>query len=533
MTMMQKAFLLFIILAAALVGTLFYYGHTPYVLTGILGFFVLLGLYDTFISKHNLLRNYPVAAYIRYGLEYIRPEIRQYFISSDTSERPFTREQRSIVYERAKKVEDTLPFGTEHDIREMNYLSARHSLAPKKMDPSAARTTIGGPECKQPYNASRINISAMSFGALSDKAIRALNRGAKLGNFAHNTGEGGLSDYHLMEGGDIIWQIGTGYFGCRTKDGKFDPELFQKNASKDVVKMIEIKLSQGAKPSHGGVLPGAKVTAEIARIRGVEEGVDCISPPAHSTFSTPVGLLEYVQQLRELSGGKPVGFKLCLGIIYEWMAICKAMVETKIYPDFITVDGAEGGTGAAPVEFTDRLGLACLEATNFVHNSLIGIGVRDKIKIIASGKTATGFDVVTKCAYGADTVNIARTMLFAVGCVQSRKCNTNLCPTGVATQNRIRSRAIDIDLKSQYVRNFHDATIQSAMNLLGAMGIGTPDDLTLHHICKQKSLELPAYGDELYPALKRGELLENRGPDEYLRHWHQAQAHTFDPVEKV
>lgn len=527
MTVMQKLFIALSLLFLGLIGWQFSEGHLPYILIVFSAAFIALGIHDIYFSRHNLNRLYPIAAYLRYMLEYIRPEIRQYFIASDLSERPFTREQRSLVYQRAKGEVDTLPFGTEHHVRDVGYLSARHSLAPKVVPEADRRITIGGEACKQPYSASRLNISAMSFGALSDRAVRALNRGAKMGGFAHNTGEGGLSDYHLQEGGDIVWQIGTGYFGCRTKDGHFDAEQFKERSHNPAVKMIEIKLSQGAKPAHGGILPAAKVSAEIARIRGVAEGEDCISPPAHTAFDSPIGLLEFVQELRDLSGGKPVGFKLCVGIISEYMAICKAMLKTGILPDFITVDGSEGGTGAAPVEFTDRLGRPCLEGTHIVHSTLVGIGLRDKIKIITSGKTASGFDMLTKIAFGANAVNAARTMMFAVGCVQSRKCNTNECPTGVATQNKTRSKAIDIAAKSVRVKNFHEATVKSFLDLTGAMGLTNPDELALHDITKQDANETPVYSDELYPIVLPGQLLLNDGPSMFLDPWTKAHPDKF------
>jgi len=394
--------------------------------------YILLGLYDI-NSNHNILRNYPVIGHFRYMMEFIRPEIQQYFIASNQSGRPYNREQRSLVYQRAKQVVDTLPFGTQHDITAVGYEFAAHSLAPKKVDEDTAYVTVGGPDCKQPYKASRLNISAMSFGALGQSAVLAMNLGAKLGGFAQDTGEGGLTPYHLKHGADIIWEIGTGYFGCRTKDGKFDAEQFAEKANLPEVKMIEIKLSQGAKPSHGGILPAAKITDEISEIRGVPKGQDCVSPPAHTTFSTPKGLLEFVQQLRELTHGKPVGFKLCIGKRSDFMGICKAMLETNITPDFITVDGAEGGTGAAPVEFINRLGIPINEAISFVHNCLVGINMRDKIRLIASGKVATGFDMVKQIALGADMCNAARAFMFSVGCIQAVRCHENTCPTGVTT----------------------------------------------------------------------------------------------------
>lgn len=446
---------------------------------------VALGLFDIFISTSNVLRNYPVLGHLRYMLEFISPEIQQYFIETPQSGRPFNREQRALIYRRAKGVSDTIPFGTVLDLDGDGAEFAFHSIAPKQVPDSFGRIVVGGPLCTRPYDASRLNISAMSFGALSSNAIEALNKGAKRGDFAHNTGEGGLSPYHLKHGGDIIWQIGTGYFGCRTADGRFDADAFADRATLDAVKMIEVKLSQGAKPSHGGLLPGEKVSAEIAAIRLIEQGIDCLSPPAHPEFSSPRGLLEFVERLRGLSGGKPVGFKLCIGVRSEFMSICKAMLETGIMPDFITVDGAEGGTGAAPPEFSNSLGTPINEALVFVHSCLVGIGLRDKIRVIASGKVATGFDMVTKLALGADLCNVARPMMFAVGCIQARRCNDNSCPTGVATQDPRRALALDVEAKHVRVANYHDATIRSLLELTGAMGMDDPDKLTAEHIFRR------------------------------------------------
>ena len=489
--------------------------------------FIVVGLYDVYFSKHNVLRIYPVIGHFRYGLEFISPEIRQYFIETNQSGRPFNREHRNLVYRRAQKGDDTQPFGTQYDIDDVGYNRANHSLAPKVVSEADSRVKFAGPECKKPYNASRLNISAMSFGALSPTAIHALNAGARIGNFAHNTGEGGLSPYHLAGGGDIIWQIGTGYFGCRTKDGHFDMAQFKERSNLDVVKMIEIKLSQGAKPSHGGVLPAAKVNAEIATIRGVEIGKDCISPPAHSTFSTPEGLLEWVVQLRDACGGKPVGFKLCIGKKSEFMGICKAMLKTGITPDFITVDGAEGGTGAAPVEFTDRFGMTINEGLVFVRNCLVGIDLRDKIKMIGSGKTVSGFDMLLKIALGADTVNAARTMLFSLGCIQAIKCNTNTCPSGVATQNRGRYRAIDVEMRQHRVANFQAATIKSFLDLVGAMGLTNPDQLSPHLIYRRVANETEKTYDQLYDQLQSGNLVGKDIHHDYREEWKAAKAEAF------
>ncbi len=495
-------------------------------LTAFCLFWALLGFYDIYFSRSNLRRNYPVVAYFRYMLEYIRPEIHQYFIANNTEERPFNREQRDLVYRRARNLPDTLPFGTEVDILEDGYLTVEHSLNPKVVPEEDMRVLFGGPQCSKPYSASRLNISAMSFGALSANAILALNKGAKLGGFAHNTGEGGLSPYHLENGGDLIWQIGTGYFSCRNPDGTFNADAFQERAILDNVKMIEIKLSQGAKPSHGGVLPAAKVTQEIARIRLVDAGKDVLSPPAHSAFDSPRGLMQFVQQLRDLSGGKPVGFKLCIGKKSEFLSICKAMLETDIYPDFITVDGAEGGTGAAPMEFSNRLGTPCLEAVYFVNKVLLGMDIRDKVRLIASGKTASGFDMVAKIALGADTVNAARTMMLALGCVQSQSCNTNMCPTGVATQNPFRGKAVNVEKKHKQVANFHDRTLDSFQELCGAMGYDHPGKLRPSDIYRRFDQGLFHF-DDIFTPLKKGQLLAGDIPQTYVSVWEKASADHF------
>ncbi|NKB35050.1 MAG: FMN-binding glutamate synthase family protein [Pseudomonadales bacterium] len=486
----------------------------------------LVGTFELFFCDSNLRRNYPVLANIRYLLEYIRPEIQQYFIANNVDEKPFSRERRSLIYRRAKSANDTLPFGTEQDILEDGYRSISHSIKATEVSHEHERVTIGGPDCKQPYSASRLNVSAMSFGALSSTAIAALNRGAALGNFAHNTGEGSMSEHHLAHGGDIIWQIGTGYFGCRNPDGTFNDDSFQERANLDVVKMIEIKLSQGAKPSHGGVLPGAKVTVEIAKIRLVEVGKTVLSPPTHPEFDSPAGLLNFVKRLRDLSNGKPVGFKLCLGRKTEFLAIVKAMLESKIYPDFITVDGAEGGTGAAPVEFSNRLGTPCLEATYYVNQVLLGAGIREHVKVISSGQTATGFDMLEKIIVGADAVNAARSMMMALGCIQAQSCNTNHCPTGIATQNPSRARAINVPEKSERVRNFHQATVHAFLDLCGAMGFSNPCDLEPSDLYSRLEGS-PRNFDQIYEPLVEGQLLSDTVPDFYRDDWLKASAATF------
>lgn len=489
--------------------------------------FIILYLYDRNQKKHSILRNFPVIGRVRYIMEFFRPEIQQYFIADDKSEKPFDRETRSIIYQRAKGVRDTVPFGTERDILASNYEWILHSLHPVHPSEVEPRVIFGGPDCKKPYSASRLNISAMSFGALSPNAILALNKGAKLGHFAHNTGEGGLSDYHLAGGGDIIWQIGTGYFGCRDQDGNFDPDEFEKEATRENVKMIEIKLSQGAKPSHGGILPAVKITKEIARVRKIKMGQDCVAPPAHTSFNTPKGLLKFVKQLRKLSGGKPIGFKICIGRRSEFLAICKAMLETKITPDFITVDGAEGGTGAAPLEYANHVGTPLNDALIFVHNSLVGCNLRDRIRIISSGKVATGFNMLTKIALGADTCNSARAMMLAAGCVQSKQCNANTCPTGVATQNLKLQRGLVVDDKKIRVTQYHDATMHAFMELIGSMGICDPRELNPGHIVRRIGPGNIKNYDEIYEFLKPGDLLKAKLPERYIKHWQKAKADSF------
>lgn len=491
---------------------------------------IALWLYDVIQTKHTILRNFPVLGHIRFLLEFIRPEIQQYFIANNEEERPYSREIRSMVYERAKNQRDTIPFGTERDITQVGYTWVLHSLAPKHVSEVEPRIMVGGPDCKQPYNASRLNISAMSFGSLSPNALMALNRGAKLGNFAQNTGEGGLSSYHL-QGGDIIFQIGTAYFGCRDDQGHFSESEFSIEANRPEVKMIEIKLSQGAKPSHGGILPAAKLTKEIALVRKIKMGSgDVLSPPAHTTFDSPKGLLLFIKRLRELSNGKPIGFKLCLGRRHEFLAICKAMVETNILPDFITVDGAEGGTGAAPLEFTNNVGEPLEAALVFVHNALVGVNVRDKIRVICSGKVASGFDMVANIAIGADMCGAARAMMLSVGCIQSKQCDANTCPTGVATQNLRLQRGLVIDDKKHRVVNYHLNTVKSFLEIVGAMGLSNPSELKPSYLMRRVSDECVKSFNEIYDYLKPGQLFTDDIPESYKKHWQHADANQFEPV---
>lgn len=486
---------------------------------------LLLGLQDYFQHKHTILRLYPVIGRFRFALEAVRPEIQQYFVESETNGMPVSREFRSLIYQRAKGDRDTRPFGTIFDVNRDGYEWVNHSLAPQEPDTHRPRVRIGGPDCTQPYDASPLNISGMSYGALSKNAIMALNKGAKLGGFAHNTGEGGLSPYHLKYGGDIIWQIGTGYFGCCDENGRFDRGLFKEKASKDVLKMIEVKLSQGAKPGHGGILPAGKLTEEIAKIRNVPMGKDVISPAAHPEFSTPKGLLEFIKELRMLSAGKPVGFKLCIGKREEFLGICKAMLETGITPDFITVDGGEGGTGAAPTEMTNSVGTPLRDALIFVNSALIGIGLRDKIRIIASGKIFSAFHLLRAIALGADSVNSARGMMFALGCVQSRSCNTNRCPTGIATQNPSRNNALVVEDKARRVANFHKEMIENLIELIGAAGLRSLNQLKPRHIIQRVSGTVIKTYEDLYPSITDKSLLtEDKVPSGWKNDWQDASA---------
>lgn len=521
-------FIISLIIALPLAMGLSYDNVFAWNLLPVFAVLFIIGCHDAFFSKHNIIRNYPIIGHLRFILLGISPQIHQYFVEGPEGGKPYNWETRRIVYERAHKSLDTLPFGTRKDVLGNGFTYAHHSLSPKVVPESEARILFGNKQCKQPYSASRLNISAMSFGAISPNAIRALNRGAKSGEFAHNTGEGGLSKYHLESGGDIIWQIGTAYFGCRTENGAFDPHLFEQQARLEAVKMIEIKLSQGAKPSHGGILPGAKVNREIAETRKVPQGQDAISPPTHSEFSTPLEMMDFITRLRKLSGGKPVGFKLCIGKYKEFLSICKAMLKTGIYPDFITVDGAEGGTGAAPLEFSNNLGTPIDEALPFVHNCLMGVGLRKHIRVIASGKVATGFDMVEKIALGADTCNAARAMMFALGCVQSLKCNTNECPTGITTQDPKRYQAVVVKEKYKHVANYHKATIHSFRELCGAMGVADPDDLTAELIFRRVSQEKIMHMAEIYPQVSEGQFLKKgKIPEAYKAYWEAASEEAF------
>ncbi len=496
-----------VLLALSLLGAgaLGLSGWWPMVFLALCG----VGIYDLQQSHHAILRNYPIIGHLRFMLETIRPEIRQYFLESETEAAPFSRAQRTLVYTRAKGQSDKRPFGTQLDTRAMGYEWINHSIAPSHLTGHDFRVKVGGKDCTQPYDISLFNVSAMSFGALSANAIQALNLGAKMGGFAHDTGEGSISRHHRTHGGDLIWEIGSGYFGCRDEHGHFSPEHFVENVRSPQVKMVEIKLSQGAKPGHGGVLPGPKVTQEIAEARGVMVGEDCVSPASHSSFSTPLELMAFIQQLRTLSEGKPVGFKLCIGHPWEWFAIVKAMLESGIQPDFIVVDGAEGGTGAAPLEFSDHMGMPMQEALRLVHNTLVGAGLRDSIRIGASGKIVSAFDMARALALGADWCNSARGFMFALGCIQAQTCHSGNCPTGVTTQDPTRQLALVVPSKAERVKNFHEHTLEALQELMEASGLQTPHDFTPRHIMRRVSETQTLHLSDMVDTIEAGALLKD------------------------
>lgn len=472
--------------------------------------YTIWGYYDMSQTRHAIARNFPVVGRTRYVAEFLRPKIYQYFIESDTDGRPFHRIDRSMIYQRAKNQVDTMPFGTQLDLYAEGYEWMNHSISAldKKQIDHNQRVQVGGPQCTKPYALSVLNVSAMSFGSLSKNAILALNGGAKMGGFAHNTGEGGISPYHLEPGGDIIYQVGTGYFGCRAADGGFDPVEFKHTVSHDQVKMIELKLSQGAKPGHGGILPAKKNTPEIAAIRKIQPGIDVDSPPYHRAFSTPIELLQLLQQMRELADGRPVGFKLCVGNPHEFLSICKAIVQTGIYPDFITVDGGEGGTGAAPVEFSNFVGMPFREAVSFVDNALTGFGLRKHIRVIASGHIVSGFDIFRAHALGADACNAARAMMIALGCIQALECNKNSCPTGVATQDPILMKGLVVENKTQRVYNYHHKTVESFIELMAGAGLDHPSKISRRSISRRVFMNQVRRYDEIYARVPEGCLLQ-------------------------
>lgn len=489
-----------------------------YVLFGIIVILTIMGYYDMYQKKHTMMRTYPVVGRLRYVMEELRPKMYQYFVESDIDGRPFHRVDRSTVYQRAKNVRDTIPFGTQFDLYAEGYEWMCHSIAPKAFETldHDPRVTIGNKDCKQPYSASILNISAMSFGALSGNAVEALNWGAKLGNFAHNTGEGGISDYHLKHGGDLIWQIGTGYFGCRDEQGNFDEKLFAEKAQLPAVKMIELKISQGAKPGHGGILPAVKNSEEIARIRHIIPHTKVMSPPFHSAFNTPMEMVAFIKKLRDLSGGKPVGFKLCIGHKSEFISICQAMIEQDTYPDYIAVDGGEGGTGAAPPEFSNYVGAPLIDSLDFVHNILNGLDIRKHIKLMASGKITSAFHVVRAMALGADMCYQARANKLALGCIQSLLCNTNRCPVGITTQNPQLTVGLVPSDKKDRVANYHKTTIKNFVELLGAAGMEKASELSREHIYRRISLNEMITYEELFPSIRVGSMLEKKDiPEKY------------------
>ncbi|MFT4188600.1 MAG: FMN-binding glutamate synthase family protein [Aeromicrobium sp.] len=489
----------------------------------------LVGFHDLVQTHHSITRNYPIIGHARFLLEHIRPEIRQYFVESNTEGMPFDRETRDLVYDRAKGNHGEEPFGTQRDVTAVGYEFVAHSLRAKpKPDTPQPRVRLGGPKCTQPYDIALMNVSAMSFGSLSGNAIEALNAGAAMGGFAHDTGEGSISRYHLKHGGDLIMEIASAYFGCRTPDGQFDPDKFAERARIEQVKAINIKVSQGAKPGLGGLLPGSKVTAEVAEARGVEIGTTVASPPVHTAFTTPLELIDFIDQLRDLSGGKPVGFKICIGSRREFLAICKAMLERGSAPDFIIVDGSEGGTGAGPVEFEDHLGMPLTEALMFVHNALVGVGLRHQVKIGASGKVATGIDIVKRICQGADFTLSARAMMFAVGCIQAQTCHTNTCPVGVATQDPARARALVVEDKKHRVFQYQEKTVNSARQIVASMGLDDFGQLNPRKLFRRVDPQVTRTYHDLYEWLANGELLE-QPRETWARDWKEAAADTFDP----
>ena len=495
-----------------------------FVLTGPL---IILGYIDVFQTRHTVRRNFPLLGRLRYFFEMIRPEINQYFIESNTNGVPLSREQRSLVYQRSKKQLDTLPFGTQMNVYEPGYEWLEHSIMATKVDPKSLRVRVGGPQATKTYNASILNISAMSYGALSKNAVLALNGGAKDGGFAHNTGEGGLSPYHLQPGGDLIWQVGTGYFGCRTPDGNFSEELFREKANLPQVKMIELKISQGAKPGHGGILPAIKLTPEIAQIRHLPLGQDVISPPSHKSFHTPTEMMQFIKRLRELAEGRPVGFKLCVGSRREFLAICKAIEKTGILPDYISIDGGEGGTGAAPLEFSNHVGCPTYEALVFANNCLKGFSLRKDIRLFSSGKMTSAFQMIKLMALGADVVYSARGMMLSLGCIQALRCNANTCPTGITSQNPQLIRGLNVQDKRKRVATFHGETIRAVADILGAMGLNSTDQLHPSQIHRRiDNWQVKTYA-ELYEILSEGCLKQEKPPPSFEKDFFNSNAKSF------
>ncbi|KQN09461.1 glutamate synthase [Sphingobium sp. Leaf26] len=487
----------------------------------------VVALVDLFQTRHSLRRNYPAAARVRWFFEWLRPFLRAYIVESDLDGRPFSHDERALVYARAKGDVSTHPFGTELDVYSEEYEWLAHSIAPSRHAEKYTRVTVGTDQCSRPYEAARLNISAMSFGALGANAIEALNLGAKIGGFYHDTGEGGLSPYHLKHGGDVVWELGSGYFGCRDAQGNFEPSHFRDRAANDAVVMTEIKLSQGAKPGHGGLLPGPKVTAEIAKIRDIPEGEDCLSPPFHTAFSTPRELLSFVAQMRALSGGKPVGIKLCVGYPHELFAVVKAMIETEILVDFIVIDGAEGGTGAAPTELSDRVGMPLREGLILARNALVGTNLKGKVKLAASGKVNSGAAIAMNAALGADWCNAARSFMFSLGCVQSMRCHTDTCPTGIATQSPARQRGLVVPEKAERVARFQQATLDALHDIVVAAGLNSPDEFTPDGLRQRVNAAEMRSIDEIYPFVAPGELLEGARDPRLAAWWDAADPASF------
>ncbi len=515
-----------VFLTAVSVVLLLFFGSGWWVAVAIFGALMVLAITDATQKKHSILRNYPVIGHMRFALEYIRPELQQYFIERNYDGRPFDRDTRSLIYERAKGTNQEQAFGTERDVNEVGYEYLVHSTAPLEPPADPPTVRVGGPDCTQPYEMALLNVSAMSFGALSANAVLAMNKGAAMGGFAQDTGEGGLTEYHLRNGGDLVWEIGSGYFGTRTKDGKFDPAMFTDKAALPSVKCLSLKLSQGAKPGIGGVLPAGKVTAEIAKARNVPEGVKCVSPAAHQVFSTPRGLIQFMATMRELAQGKPVGFKLCVGSRTDVLAICKAMLAEGVTPDFIIVDGSEGGTGAAPMEYEDHMGTPLTEGLMLVHNALVGTGLRGRVRVGASGKVATGTDIIKRLIQGADYTNAARAMMMATGCIQAQRCHTNHCPVGVTTQDPHRARALDVEDKSHRVQRFQEATVSEALRMIASIGATGPNDLSPVMLRRRIGhMNTKSYA-ELYNWMSPGQLLAEV-PPEWAEDWASADPDSF------
>lgn len=525
---MNKGFYIFLILLLFLfLSLLSLLPGTVYTISGLLIIILSKLIIDLSQSENALVRNYPIIGHLYYFFESLHPKLGQYFFEHKTSDRPFSQKIQSLVYKRSQGKSAIISFGIQKDIIANGHEWVQHSLKPVSVEAIEPYIEIGGPQCKHPYKSSYLNISAMSLGTISNNAILALSSGARIGGFALNTGEGGISPYHLEGGGDLIWQIGTGYFGCRSKDGRFEPQEFKEKAQIDTVKMIELKISQGAKPSYGGILPASKITNEISSICNIPLGRDSILQPTHETFTNPKELLDFIASLRELSGGKPIGIKLCLGRRSEFLGICKAILETGILPDFITIDGAEGGAGAAPIEFVEHVGSPLTEAIVFIHNALVGINVRDHIRIIVSGKIATGFDIISRIAIGADLCASARAFMLSLGCVQALQCEKNTCPTGIATQNKRLTWGLVVDEKKLRVANFHTLTIRSFLEILGSMGISNPQELSPSYVfCQSKDGIAKKYSD-LYHYLKPGDLLEAVLPKDFSHDWQLADARSF------